>query len=191
MTFHNHNFLIMITKEEFRLGKEEYNIYLTLKDDAQAEVEKYNNILADLDLRVGDEVYILTFINHMMMPGIVTTYVEQRWHANENSLTLGHTEDLPHLEIEWQRVGGISHVRTYVPLNLNCINVPNHYNILNVSGNYGSPKRIFGVYTSKEKLEEGLEVHRKYVNDHKFNQALYAMKALSKEDREKIIELVR
>lgn len=180
----------MITKEEFRLGKEGYEKYLTSSDESKAEIEKYNAILADLDLNVGDKVYILTFIAHMMMPGIVTTYVEQRWYAHDNSLTLGHTEDLPHLEVEWQRVGGISHVRTYVPLRLNCINVPNHYNILNVSGTYGAPRRIFGVYTSKEKLEEGLEVHRKYVNDHKFNQALYAMKALSKDNREKIISLI-
>lgn len=180
----------MITKENFRLGEENYDQYLTSSDNVKAHLEKYNTILTDLDLNVGDEVYILTFINHMMMPGVVTTYVEQRWYANENHLTLGHTEDLPHFEIQWQRVGGISHVRTYVPLNLNCINVPNHYNILNVSGTYGAPRRIFGVYTSKEKLEEGLEVHRKYVNDHKFNQALYAMKALSKENREKIISLI-
>jgi len=180
----------MITKEEFRLGEEAYEYYLNSEVEYKYKIENYNKILTDLDLKVGDEVYILTFINHMMMPGIVTTYVEQRWYSNENSLTLGHTEDLPHLELEFQRVGGVSHVRTYVPLSLNCINVPNHLNILNVSGNYGSPKRIFGVYTNKEKLKEGLEVHRKYVNDYKFNQALYAMKALSKEDREKIIDMV-
>lgn len=180
----------MITKDKFRLGEENYEHYLTSSDKTKVELEKYNTILANLDLNVGDEVYILTFINHMMMPGVVTTYVEQRFYANDNSLTLGHTEDLPHFETEWQRVGGISHVRTYVPLNLNCINVPNHYNILNVSGNYGSPRRIFGVYTSKEKLKEGLDVHRKYINDHKFNQALYAMKALSKENKKKIISLI-
>ena len=181
----------MITKENFRLGEENYDQYLTSSDNVKAHLEKYNTILTDLDLNVGDEVYILTFINHMMMPGVVTTYVEQRWYANENHLTLGHTEDLPHFEIQWQRVGGISHVRTYVPLNLNCINVPNHYNILNVSGTYGAPRRIFGVYTSKEKLKEGLEVHRKYVNDHKFNKAFSAMSSLSKDDQKKIIESLK
>jgi Rps23 Pro-64 3,4-dihydroxylase Tpa1-like proline 4-hydroxylase len=181
----------MIKKENFRLGEENYSQYLTSSDNVKAHLEKYNTILTDLDLNVGDEVYILTFINHMMMPGVVTTYVEQRWYANENHLTLGHTEDLPHLEVEWQRVGGISHVRTYVPLNLNCINVPNYYNILNVSGTYGAPRRIFGVYTSKEKLKEGLEVHRKYVNDHKFNKAFSAMSSLSKDDQKKIIESLK
>jgi hypothetical protein len=178
----------MITKENFRLGEEKHEHYLKSSEELKSEIEKYNDILVSLDLRVGDEVYILTFIDHMMMPGVVTTYVEQRWYANENSLTLGHTEDLPHLEVEWQRVGGISHVRTYVPLRLNCINVPNHYNILNVSGTYGAPRRIFGVYTSKEKLEEGMEVHRKYVHEHKFNKAFSAMSSLSKDDQKKIIE---
>jgi hypothetical protein len=176
----------MITKEEFRLGEEAYEYYLNSK--VKYEFENYNKILTDLDLKVGDEVYILTFINHMMMPGIVTTYVEQRPYGNENSLTLGHTEDLPHLELEMQRVGGVSHVRTYVPLYLDCINVPNCYNILKVSGTYGAPRRIFGVYTSKEKLNEGLEVHRKYVHEHKFNKAFSAMSSLSKDDQKKIID---
>jgi hypothetical protein len=179
----------MITKEEFRLGEEAYEYYLNSK--VKYEFENYNKILTDLDLKVGDEVYILTFINHMMMPGIVTTYVEQRWNAHDNSLTLGHTEDLPHFEIEWQRVGGISHVRTYVPLYLDCINVPNCYNILKVSGTYGAPRRIFGVYTSKEKLNEGLEVHIKYVHEHKFNKAFSAMSSLSKDDQKKIIESLK
>jgi hypothetical protein len=181
----------MITKGNFRLGEEKYEHYLKSSEELKSEIEKYNDILVSLDLRVGDEVYILTFIDHMMMPGVVTTYVEQRWYANENSLTLGHTEDLPHIELEWQRVGGISHVRTYVPLSLDCINVPNHLNILNVSGNYGAPKRIFGVYTSKEKLNEGLEVHRKYVHEHKFNKAFSAMSSLSKDDQKKIIESLK
>ena len=56
----------MITKEEFRLGEKNYDQYLTSSDIAKVELENYNTILTDLDLNVGDEVYILTFINHIM-----------------------------------------------------------------------------------------------------------------------------
>ena len=60
----------MITKENFRLGEEKYEHYLKSSEELKSEIEKYNDILVSLDLRVGDEVYILTFIDHMIMPGV-------------------------------------------------------------------------------------------------------------------------
>lgn len=48
-------------------------------------------------------------------------------------------------------------------------------------------KKFFGVYSDEEKLQECIDYHAKKIYDNKLYSAFSAMKALSKEDQQKII----